>query len=235
MAAAEPGAALAPDRVDFINKHNAGGIFFRLFKQIADTGSPYADEHLNEIRTGDGKERNACFTCYRTGQQSFTGARRAHKQNAFGDARTQLVILPRVFQELHDFAQFFFFFILAGHICKCSPSFFIGHLLKFRFSEIHLLASITHGRVQPLHGKPPECKQNNKNNNRRQKAGKNRRIGRTFQFNRHSCIRMGFIIFFHIWLNGLLHQLPIRCDIRDLSTVFQKDIHFPIAEVHCIL
>ena len=51
IAPAQASAALATDRVNFIDEDDAGCIFLGVFKHIAHTGSTYANEHFHKIRT----------------------------------------------------------------------------------------------------------------------------------------------------------------------------------------
>ena len=62
MTAASTRAALAADRIDFINEDHTRGCLLRFFKHVADTARADADEHFNEIRAGNRIERNVCFT-----------------------------------------------------------------------------------------------------------------------------------------------------------------------------
>src|SRR5882724_9374415 len=109
---------MAPYRVNFINKDDAGSVFLALLKQIAYPAGAYADKHFYEVRTRDGEERNVRFTGNCTCQQSFTGSRGSNQQDAFGNASAQLLELLRLAQELDDLAQLFFRFIHAGHVFK---------------------------------------------------------------------------------------------------------------------
>ncbi len=53
MTAAQTGAAMPPDGVDFIDKNNAGGVLFSLLEEIAHTGGADADKHFDEVGAGD--------------------------------------------------------------------------------------------------------------------------------------------------------------------------------------
>ena len=61
IAAAQAGAALAADGVDFIDEDDAGRVLLALLEKIADAASADADEHFYEVRTGNGEERNVGF------------------------------------------------------------------------------------------------------------------------------------------------------------------------------
>ena len=85
MATAQAGAALAPHRVDLVDEDDAGTGLLGLLEQIADPRGTDADEHLDEVRTGDGEERHPGLACYRAGQQRLAGSRWSVQQHALGD------------------------------------------------------------------------------------------------------------------------------------------------------
>jgi hypothetical protein len=78
-------ATMPAHRIDLVDEDDARRVLLALFKQVAYARCADADKHLNKVRTGDREERNVCFTRNRTGQQSLTGSRRSHHQNAFGN------------------------------------------------------------------------------------------------------------------------------------------------------
>jgi hypothetical protein len=65
VAAAKASASLPTDGIDFINEDDAGCGLLGFPEEIPDTASADADEHFNEVRTGDAVERNARFACDR--------------------------------------------------------------------------------------------------------------------------------------------------------------------------
>ena len=62
VAAAEARAAMAADRVDFIDEDDAGRVLFRLLEHVAHTARADADEHLDEVGARNGEERHVGFT-----------------------------------------------------------------------------------------------------------------------------------------------------------------------------
>jgi len=44
-------ATPAPERVDLVKEHQAGGVLLRVPKEVTDAGGAHADEHLDEVRT----------------------------------------------------------------------------------------------------------------------------------------------------------------------------------------
>jgi hypothetical protein len=59
--AAEARAAVTADSVDFIDEDDARGVLLALLEQVANARGAHADEHLDEIGTGDREERNVRF------------------------------------------------------------------------------------------------------------------------------------------------------------------------------
>jgi hypothetical protein len=49
VAAAEARAALAADRVDLVDEHDAGRVLLRLLEHVAHARGAHADEHLDEV------------------------------------------------------------------------------------------------------------------------------------------------------------------------------------------
>ena len=56
MTAAKACATVTANRIDFIDKDNAGRMFFRLLEEIANTGRADTDKHFHEIRAADIEE-----------------------------------------------------------------------------------------------------------------------------------------------------------------------------------
>ena len=118
VSAAQAGAAMAADGVDFVDEDDAGRVLLALLEQIADAAGADADEHFHEVRTGDGEERNVGFAGDGARQQGLAGAGRADQQHALGDASAEFLELLRLTQEFDDFLQLFLGFFDAGHVFK---------------------------------------------------------------------------------------------------------------------
>ena len=89
MTAAEAGATMTSDRVDLIYEDDAGRVLLALHEQVAHARRADADEHLDEVRSGNRKERHARLARDRAREQRFAGARRADQQHALGDSPAQ--------------------------------------------------------------------------------------------------------------------------------------------------
>src|SRR6185503_12068733 len=92
-------ATMTAHRIDLVDEDDARRILLALLKQVAYTRCTDADEHLNEVGTGDREERNVCFTSDRTGQQSLTCSRRSHHQNTLRNASAEFLKLLRFLEE----------------------------------------------------------------------------------------------------------------------------------------
>ncbi len=82
MTAAEAGAAMTADRVDFIDEDDAGRVLLGLFEHVAHARGADADEHLDEVGTGNGEERHLGFAGDGAREQGLAGTRRAHHEHA---------------------------------------------------------------------------------------------------------------------------------------------------------
>jgi len=71
------------------------GRLLALLEEVADAGCAYADEHLDEVRAGDGEEGDVGFAGYCAGEKSLAGAWRSDEQNALGDAAAEALELLR--------------------------------------------------------------------------------------------------------------------------------------------
>ena len=116
VAAAQAGAALAADRVDFIDEHDARRVLLRLLEHVAHARRAHADEHLDEVGAGDREERHLRFAGDRLGEQRLAGAGRADHQHAARNAAAELLELGRVAQELDELGDFFLRLVAAGDV-----------------------------------------------------------------------------------------------------------------------
>jgi len=115
VAAAEPGAALAPHGVNLVDEDDARRVAFSLIEQIAYPRGADTHEHLDEFGTADAEEWHASLTGHGAGNVRLAGAGRADQQHALGDLRAQRLEALRVLEEGDNFLQFFFGFLHARH------------------------------------------------------------------------------------------------------------------------
>src|SRR5260370_38726905 len=96
---------MAADGVDLIDEDDAGRVFLSLLEQIADARRAHADEHLDEVRSGDREKRRVGLARDRAREKSLAGARRAHQQNALRNLSAELGELLWLFEELDGLVQ----------------------------------------------------------------------------------------------------------------------------------
>ncbi len=156
VAAAEAGTAMPPDRVDFVDKDDAGGVLLALLEHVADAAGADTDEHFHEVGPRDGEERHIGFAGDGTGQQRLTSAGRPHQQHALGDLATQALELLRVLQEFDDFLKFAFSFIDAGDILERHASLFFRQQPRSTFAKAHRPAA---ARLHLAHEEHPDADQ----------------------------------------------------------------------------
>src|SRR5205085_4097656 len=108
VSAAQAGATMAANGVDFVDEDDTGGVLFALLKQVADAAGADANEHFHEIRTGNREEWHIGLAGNRPRQQCFAGAWRPDEQHALRNTAAQLLELLRLAEEFNDFLALFF-------------------------------------------------------------------------------------------------------------------------------
>src|SRR6185437_6356879 len=105
VAAADAEAALATDRVDFVDEDDTRRVALGLIEEVSDAARADADEQLDELRARDAEEGHPRLAGHRSRQQRLAGARRADQKHALWRARPNHGELRGRFQKLHDLAQ----------------------------------------------------------------------------------------------------------------------------------
>ena len=141
IAAAEAGAAMAADRVDFIDEDDAGRVLLRLLEHVAHAAGADAHEHFDEVRAGDREERHIRFAGDGAGEQRLAGARRTDEQHALRDAAAEPLEFLRIAQEFDDLFQFFLGFVDAGDVFERHAAGALGEQLGAALAEAHRLAA----------------------------------------------------------------------------------------------
>ena len=137
VAAAEAGAAVAPDGVDLVHEDDAGAVLLGLLEQVAHARGADAHEHLDEVRAGDREERHAGLAGDGAREQRLAGARRPVEQHALGDARAERLELLRVLQELLDLVELLDGLVDPGDVAEGDLRRVHGHPLRARLAEGH--------------------------------------------------------------------------------------------------
>ena len=68
MTASKTGSSMSSHRVYFINKDDAGSVFFPLNEEIAHAGGTYTHKHLHEVGAAYIEKRHPGFTGNCSGQ-----------------------------------------------------------------------------------------------------------------------------------------------------------------------
>ena len=114
--AAESGAPVPSDGVDFVDEDDTRSVLAGLVEEVAHAGGAHANEHLHEVRSAHAEEGHARLTGDGLGEQGLSRTRRAQQQGAFRYPAAQGVELVRVLQELHDLLQVALGLEHAGHV-----------------------------------------------------------------------------------------------------------------------
>ena len=141
IAAAETGAAMTADRVDFVDEDDAGRVLLRLLEHVAHAARADADEHLDEVGTRDGEERHIRFAGDGAGEQRLAGAGRADEQHALRNASAETLELRRVAQEFDDLFKIVLRLVDAGDVLEGDAAMALGQQLRLRLAEAHGLAA----------------------------------------------------------------------------------------------
>ena len=133
--------AVASDRIDFIDKNEAGGAFAALFEHVTDARGADPDEHFDEVGSADAEERDIGLAGDGAGEEGLAGAGRADHENAFGDAAAELLEFFRIAEEVNQFGDFFPRLFDPGDILEGDLVFVPRHHAGFAFAEVESTAA----------------------------------------------------------------------------------------------
>ncbi len=137
VSAAEACATVTSDGVDFVDEDDAGGVLLALLEEVANAGCADADEHFNEVRTGDGEEGDVGFAGDCAGEEGLAGARRSDEEDALGDAAAEALELLGLAEELDDLLELFLGFIDACDVLEGDLLLLHGEQAGAGFAEAH--------------------------------------------------------------------------------------------------
>ncbi len=137
VAATEARTAVPAHGIDLIHEHDGGRVGLGLLEQVANPGGTDADEHLDEVRAGDGVERHARLASDGPGQQRLTSSRRAVQQHTLGNLGADRLELARALQELLDLLELLDGFVSACHVPERGLRGVLGDQLGLRLAEVH--------------------------------------------------------------------------------------------------
>src|SRR3972149_1676729 len=135
MPAAETGAAMPANGINLINEDDARCMLLGLLEHITHTGRTNTYKHLDEIRTGDSKERDLGFAGDGLGQECFAGTGRTHHQDTTRNFAAEFLELARVTQELNEFADFFLGLFHTGDIIERHLDLIFSHQPRTALAE----------------------------------------------------------------------------------------------------
>ncbi|VTQ60153.1 Uncharacterised protein [Stenotrophomonas maltophilia] len=157
VTAAQAGATVATDGVDFVDEDDARRVLLGLLEHVAHAAGADADEHFNEVRTGDREERHLGFAGDGLGQQRLAGTRRAHHQHAARNLAAQLGELGRVAQEVDQFTHFFLGLVAAGDVGEGDLDLVFALQLGARLAEGHRALGTAATALHLAHDEQPEA------------------------------------------------------------------------------
>jgi hypothetical protein len=128
---------VAADGVDLVDEDDAGGVLLRLVEHVANPRGADADEHLDEIRAGDGEERHVRLPGDSAGGQGLAGAGRADEEHAAGDAAAEALELLGIAEELDDLLEILLGLVDAGDVLEGDAAMRLGEELRLRLAEPH--------------------------------------------------------------------------------------------------
>ena len=96
-----------------------------------------ADEHLDEVGTGDREERHGRLAGDRAREQRLAGARRAYEQHALRDLGAERLELAGVGEELLDLLELLDRLVDAGDVLERDARLVARHALRLRLAEVH--------------------------------------------------------------------------------------------------
>ena len=124
--AREPGdvARTRPsDRVELVDEDDRRGGLFGLFEEIADARGADADDRLDELRGRDVEVGGVGLARDGAREQRLAGSRRPVQQHAVRDARPELRVAVRVFEEVDDLFQLLLGLVDPGDVLEGDPAF----------------------------------------------------------------------------------------------------------------
>ncbi len=111
-----PAPRLRPMRVDLVHEDDGPAHLAGRLEQVADPAGADADEHLHEVRAGDGQERHARLAGHRPGDEGLARARGADQEDALGDAGADLAEALGVLEEVDDLGDLLLDAVVAGDV-----------------------------------------------------------------------------------------------------------------------
>ena len=159
VAAAQAGAALTADRVDFVDEDDAGGVLLRRLEHVAHARRTDADEHFDEVGTRNREEGHARLARDRLGEKRLAGTRRTHEEDAARNAAAQALELHRVAQEVDDFLNVFLGFVAARDVLEADLVVLLAQHAGLGLAEAEGAAGAAATALHAAHEEDPHADQ----------------------------------------------------------------------------
>ena len=143
MATAHTGATVATDGVNLIDEDDGGRGFLGLLEQVTDPAGTDADEHLDEIGSGNGEERHPSFPRDGARQEGLAGPGRTVEQHALGDLRSEFLEFRGFGEEFLDLLKLLDGLVNAGNIGEGGFGHVLAGQFRLRFAETERTARAT--------------------------------------------------------------------------------------------
>src|SRR6266542_5924870 len=123
--------------IELIDEYDTRGILHGLHKEISYPRRPDSDKHFDKVRTGQTEEGNACLARDCASEQGFSGTRRPHDQNTFGNTPAQALIRIWIFHKPDNFSDFLFGLVDSRDIGECDSRRLFNIDLRLAFTDLH--------------------------------------------------------------------------------------------------
>ncbi len=110
--------ARSPDRVELVDKDDAGSVLLGLLKQVAYAAGSHADEQFDKAGRTGAEERDTSLTCDCTCEQGLPRAWRTDQQHPFGNVCPNRQVALWIAQEVDHLAQVLLGFVDTRHIVE---------------------------------------------------------------------------------------------------------------------
>ncbi len=157
VAAADACAAMAPDRIDFINEHDTWSVLLRLREEVAHAAGAHTDKHLDELRSGDIEEWHLGFARDGTRKQCLSAAGRSDEQGTLGDRGAHGSEFLGALEILNELARLFLGLIQSCDVLERHARAIVHEQLGLALAKPEYLVVLS--ALHALHHEDPESDQ----------------------------------------------------------------------------
>ena len=149
--AAQAGTPVASHRVDLVDENDTGGLLLGLLEHVPHPRGADTDEHLHEIRAGDGEKRHLGLTGDSLRQQRLAGTGLAHHQYAARYAPAQFLEAAGIAQELDQFLDVLLGLVHPRHIGEGGGDLVFTQQPRLALAKAHGAAATTAAALHLAH------------------------------------------------------------------------------------